>query len=233
MSRPARSPGRVEQASCVGCVGWPRRARPPTAEAGARGSDERLPDLRCPHGCPGRGDRVGSHDQYRRPRWADRNPHVGRLRLVDVAQQFAVSAAALSRVHLNPGALSPVHAADCPPGSRRNATTGIAEDAAGVLGASAVQSRQRLSPPRRSRNVVARARRPVERVAHGGVAWCRSQGAATMTTWSGLPSRWVKPIGLVPAGPRDLIDLLLVDVIAGAFDLDEQLMMRGHRQRTA
>ncbi len=54
-----------------------------------------------------------------------------------------------------------------------------------------------------------------------------------MTTWSGLPSRWVKPIGLVPAGPRDLIDLLLVDVIAGAFDLDEQLMMRGHRQRTA
>src|SRR6266568_8863820 len=90
---------------------------------------ERLPDVRRLHGCPGRGDRVGWHDEYRGPRWAYRDPHVGHSRLVGIAQQFAVGASVRSGVHLNPGALSQVHAAYLPIRSRRNATTGIAEDA--------------------------------------------------------------------------------------------------------
>src|SRR6266568_8941740 len=77
---------------------------------------ERLPDLRRPHGCPGRSDRVGSHDEYRGPCWADRDPHVGHCRLVGVAQQFAVGASVRSGVHLNPGALSQVHVVYFPPG---------------------------------------------------------------------------------------------------------------------
>src|SRR6266498_5259694 len=95
---------------------------------------ERLPDVRRLHGCPGRGDRVGWHDEYRGPRWAYRDPHVGHSRLVGIAQQFAVGASVRSGVHLNPGALSQVHTVYFPIRSRGNATTGIAEHAVGRIG---------------------------------------------------------------------------------------------------
>ena len=101
---------------------------------------QRLPDLRLGHGCPGRGDRIGLHDEYRGPCWADRDPHVGHSRLVGMAQQFALGASVRSGVHLNTGVLSARSTSSTLRPLRMNATTRISEDAAAVLGASTART---------------------------------------------------------------------------------------------